>query len=84
MLHHQIKHTTTCKGGYDIPTSVLQEEVKSHQAQIGVLSTLKEAILCGDPECDNLLAVSVYETKPLHFFTTTSMSLKWVEKEQLV
>ena len=57
----------TRKGGRGIPSSLLQEEFKSRQAQIVVFGTVKAEILCGEHECNNLLDVSVYDTKPVLF-----------------
>ena len=37
--------------------------------------------LVGDSGCPNLLAVSVYDTKPVHFLFAASDSIKWVEKQ---
>eukprot|EP00957_Ditylum_brightwellii_P012837 970138-Ditylum_brightwellii.AAC.1 len=62
----------------------LQEEVTSRTGQFAVQGTVKAAILCGDPECDGLVAVSVYDTKPVCFLTTANDSFKWIEKTREV
>ena len=77
-------HGVTRKGRQGIPSCVLQEEVKNMTAQLGVRGTVKAAILRGDPECDSLVAVSVYDTKPVHFLTTANNSIQWIEKTREV
>jgi hypothetical protein len=57
------------KGGRGFPEAVLQEEVKSRTEQITVRGTVKAAVLEGDDSCPNLVAVSVYDTKPAYFLS---------------
>ena len=45
---------------------------------------MKSDILSGDLECENLVAVSVHDTKTVYCFTTAITCLKFVEKERLV
>jgi len=45
---------------------------------------LKMTILIGDPDCPSLLAVSVYDTKPVHFLSSCAESIKWIEKKRKV
>jgi len=42
------------------------------------------AVLEGDEHCPNLVAFSVYDTKPVHFLSLSSTLLKWVEKVEVV
>ena len=42
-------------------------------------STVKAAVLEGDPKCPNLVASSVYDAKPVHYFSMVSGEVKWVE-----
>jgi len=44
----------------------------------------KAAVLEGDKLCPNLVAFSVYNTKPVHFLSMSCTSLKWVERVKLV
>lgn len=60
----------TRKNGRGLPTSVLQEEVKTKEAEILVRGTVKVAVLKGDAKCPNVVAASVYDTKPVHFLST--------------
>jgi hypothetical protein len=77
-------HGVTRKGGRGIPPSVLQEEVKNRKAQISVRGTVKAAVLTGDPECPDLVATSVYDTKPVHFLSMICSEIKWIAKERSV
>ncbi len=57
----------TRKGGRGLPPSVLQEEEQNKAKQVLVRGTVKAAVLKGDTSCPNLVATSVYDTKPVHF-----------------
>ena len=54
----------TPKGIRGIPAYFLQDEVKSPKELLAVRGTVKAAVLMGDPDCLNLVATSVYDTKP--------------------
>ena len=56
----------TRKGMRGIPPSVLQVEQKLRKDQIKVCGTVKAAFLEGDAACTNLVACSIYDTKPVH------------------
>jgi hypothetical protein len=72
------------KGGRGFPQAVLQEEVKSRSEQLRVRGTVKAAVLKGDATCPNLVAVSVYDTKPVHFLSMSCESIEWITKERKV
>jgi hypothetical protein len=77
-------HGVTRKGGRGIPACVLQDEVTNKKQQALVRGTVKAAVLEGDPECPNLVASSVYDTKPVHFLSMICDSIKWIVKEKSV
>jgi len=64
-------HGVTCRVG--IPACVIQEEVKNKKQHMLVRGTVKVAVLEGDPECPNWVASSVYDTKPVHFLSTSAL-----------
>ena len=66
----------------DIPPSVLQVEQKSRKYQIKVHGTVKAALLEGDTSCPNLVACSIYETKPVHYLSMVCDTLKWAVMEK--
>jgi Transposase IS4 len=70
------------KSGRGIPMSVLQEDVKNVNEAFKVRGTVKAAVLMGDKDCENLVAVSVYDTKPVHFISTICESVEWITKER--
>ena len=62
-------HGVTRKSGRGLPSFVLQEEITNKTEQEKVRGTVIAAELVGDASCQSLLAVSVYNTKPVHFLT---------------
>ncbi|CAB9519576.1 unknown protein [Seminavis robusta] len=74
----------TRKQGRGIPLSVLQEEVMRKSEQEQVRGTVKVSVLKGDPHCPDLVAASVYDTKPVHFLSMIAPSIQWVKKERQV
>ena len=74
----------TRKSGRGLPKCVVQEEVKNVNDIQSVQGTVKAAVLQGDPEVPDLLAVSYYDQKPVHFLSTICQKIKWVECEKKV
>ena len=74
----------TRKSGRGLPESVLQEEVSNPRMQEKVRGTVHAAELVGDPGCPSLVAVSVYDTKPVHFLTMATERIFWEEKKRQV
>ena len=75
-------HGVTRKGKRGLPDCVIQLEEKTRQEQINIRGTVKAAVLKGDPDCPNLVASSVYDTKPVHYLSMVSTCLTWVLKEK--
>ena len=73
-----ISQEVTRKGMCGIPPSVLQVEQKSRKYQIKVRGTFKAALLAGYTACPNLVACSIYDTKPVHYLSMVCDTLKWV------
>ena len=57
------------KGMRGIPPSVFQFEKKSRKDQIKVRGTVKAALMEGNSACPNLVACSIYDTKPVHYLS---------------
>ena len=72
----------TRKGMRGIPGCVVQEDQKSLKKQLEVSGTTKAAIMKGDPKCPDLIATSVYDTKPVHYLRMSSEELKWIVCEK--
>ena len=45
---------------------------------------MTSAVLDGDPGCPNLVASSVYDTKPVHYLSMVSEQVEWVEVDNNV
>ena len=70
-----------CRTGMrGVPQCVLQKEVDKKDDVVSVRGTVKAAVLEGDPACPEMVAVSVYDNKPVHFISMACDSIKWVEK----
>jgi len=75
----------TRKGGRGLPVCILQDEEKKTKAEEEkVRGTVKAAVLNGDPLCPALVAVSVYDTKPVHFLSMICQEINWIQKERSV
>lgn len=72
----------TRKGMRGLPKCVLQEEKKKRSDVLAARGTVKAAVLKNDPLLPDLVASSVYDTKPVHFLSTCCESIKWIVKER--
>eukprot|EP00978_Attheya_sp_CCMP212_P020173 scaffold57390_cov45-Attheya_sp.AAC.1 len=71
--------------GRGLPSHVLQKEVKSRASQDAMRGAVKVALLKNDPEeVPNVIACSIYDTKPVHFSTTVAPKVDWIVKERKV
>ena len=77
-------HGVTRKGGRGLPLTVIQQEVTNVKEQEKVRGTVIAAELAGDPNCPSLIAVSVYDTKPVHFLTMAAENIYWEENKREV
>ena len=73
-------HRVTRRGGWGLPLSIIQDEVKNKEEQNMVRGTVKAAELVGNLSCKSLLAILVYDTKPVHFLTMAAKRIYWEEK----
>ena len=77
-------HGVTRKSGRGLPDHIIQDEVTSKPEVEKVRNTVKAAVLKGDPKCPGLVAVSVYDTKPVHFLSMVCDKIKWLIKSRPV
>ena len=75
-------HGVTRKEMRSIPEYVKQEEEKCRKKQLTVRETVKAAVLKGDPKCPNLIATSIYDSKPVHYLSMCTE--KWSEVKKNV
>jgi hypothetical protein len=52
----------------------MKEKIKKAEK---IRRTTKAAVLEGDPNCPDVVAFSVYNTKPIHFLSTNISHLDW-------
>ena len=69
---------------FGLPDCVAQEEVKNKKEVLQVRGTVKAAVLKNDKYCPDLLAVSVYDTNPVHLLSMIAEEVKWVECKKSV
>ena len=60
-----------------IPSVVQQTEVANVNHVLQVKGTVKVAVLKGDPDIKDLVAISYYDSKPVYFLTTVLQNVKW-------
>ena len=60
-----------------IPDQIIQREVKGKARQDTVRGTVKVEVRTGDPICPNILACSIYDTKPVHVISTVAKEVAW-------
>ena len=70
-------HRIIRKGGRFLSSTVLQDEVQHEVEQEKIQGTIIAAELVGDTSCTSLLAVSVYDTKPVYFLTMVAKKICW-------
>ena len=62
----------------------MQAELHNRKEQEKVRDTVIAAELVGDSKCPSLIAVSVYDTKPVHLLSMAVDNIKWTEKKREV
>jgi len=65
--------------GRGVPSCVLQETVKTNQLPT-TRCEVKAAVLQGDSKCPDLIGLSIYDNKPVHFISMIAESIKWIVK----
>ena len=67
-----------------IPSCIKQNEVTRKKELEDVRHTVKAAKLTGDSICSDLVAISLYDTKPVYFLSNVCKEIKWIEKTKKV
>ena len=81
----KVKTLGTCrKGRRRIPSDVVQHEETRIKGNREVRGTVKASVLQGDKYCPNLVAYSIYDTRPVHFLSMVCNSIKWIIKSNKV
>jgi len=66
-----------------LPACIIQEVVDPKDMPT-TRGNVKAAVLEGDEQCPQLVAVSTYDTKPVHFISMIAESIKWISKHKKV
>ena len=75
-------HGVTRKSGRELPAYIMQEELHNIKDQEKLRGTFIAAEIVGNSKCPSLIAVSVYDTKPVHFLSMAVDNIKWTEKKR--
>jgi Transposase IS4 len=70
------------KSGKGFPECCIQQEAKNKTELHAVRGTTLAAVLKGDDNCPDIVAVSVYDSKPVNSVSTIHKEIKWVENEK--
>ncbi len=80
-----LAHGVVWTHGRGFPEGIIQREeknlVRTAQAKRG---TTKAAHLTNSTKCPDLLAVSLYDTKPVHLLSRTAKEVRWIVKQREV
>ena len=79
-LAHGVVRTT----GRGLPPSVRQLEEKNVKEAQKLRGRMAAAKLVNSSDCPDLLAISVYDTKPVHMLSTVEENICWVLKKRKV
>ncbi len=73
-LSHGVAHTK----GQGIPPSIIQKEEKNISRAEQLCGTTMAPRLINYDACPNLLAASVYDTKPVNILSCAAVCVKWI------
>ena len=77
-------HGVTRPSMRGVPAVVKQVEVTSKVQLAKVRNTVKVAVLKGDSVCNNLVCVSLYDSKPIYLLSNACTEVKWVQITDLL
>jgi hypothetical protein len=79
-----LAHGVARTNGRGIPMAIIQKEEKNRDRAEKLRGTTHAARLANFPGCPDVLAVSTYDTKPVHILSTVAESVEWIAKERKV
>ena len=77
-------HGVVRVSGRGVPKCVIQNEVSKRTEQEKVRHTVHAAVVKGDSICDDLVCLSVYDTKPVYILTNACTEICWQEKKKKI
>ena len=79
-----LAHGVAWTNGSRVPSTIIQKEEKNKDLAEKLRGTTKAAKLAHNPGCPDVLAVSMYDTKPVHILSTVAESVEWMVKQKKV
>jgi len=79
-----LAHGVVRTHGRGLPDAVIQREEKNVKRAESLRGTTKAARMQNNPACPDILAMSVYDTKPVHMLSTVAESVVWTKKTRKV
>jgi hypothetical protein len=77
-----LAHGVVRTNGRGFPNSIIQREAPTLKLAEATRGTTKAARLSGSSKCPDLLAVSLYDTKPVHILSTAAKEVRWIVKQR--
>lgn len=68
----------------EIPPCVSQKEITRKKYLLSTRGTVKVSQLVGDSSCSRLVAVSLYDSKPVYLISNASDKVEWTRQERNV
>ena len=72
-------HRVTKNHQKGIPSIIQKTEVQNDNLVLQQKGTVKVAVLDGDPDIKQIIAISYYYSKPIYFFSTVVRNVEWIE-----
>ncbi len=79
-----LAHGVARTNGRGVPSTIIQKEEKNKDLAEKLRGTTKAAKLKHNPGCPDVLAVSTYDTKPVHILSMAAESVEWIVKQKKV
>ena len=71
-----------CLHNRGIPTFIVQDAATKKVELLRHRGTLKADVITGDPNCKDLVVVSLYDTNPVYVISNACENIQWTKKEQ--
>ena len=81
---HALAHGVVRTHGRGLPDAVIQREEKNVKRVESIRGTTMALRQVDNPACPDILAMSVYDTKPVHILSTAAESVVWTTKTRTV
>ena len=77
-------HGVTKNHQRGIPSIIQQSEIQNEALMLVQKGTVKVAVLEGDSDAQNVIAISYYDSKPIYFLSTVLKHVGWNELQKRV